>query len=192
MKQKTVVPYAVFAFILATAFTASASPVSPGQHQCSGDLVLNTTYKIENSMDSGVAGNYWAYDFINRHIQVRQVSDDTFCAEVQDAGYFVTVEGISPGGTGFVSAGIKGKLDGGYVMTIMGTLDPQYDVFGNIGKFDYQCHPETGSCDSAFKWLASFFSNYTYSYQQWGWTYHTGKNGMWINSSDGNSGDITD
>ncbi|MEJ2102059.1 MAG: hypothetical protein P8X68_19125 [Desulfobacterales bacterium] len=89
---------ACLCFVTAIIFTltthlALAKPVS---NQCSGDLVLNVTLQIDNSMDSGVAGNYWAYDFLNRNIQVRQVEEGVYCAEVRDTGKFVTVEGPSP------------------------------------------------------------------------------------------------
>lgn len=182
-------------FIVAL-IVASASPIvwaKPVSNQCSGDLVLNVTLKIDNSMDSGVAGNYWAYDFLNRHIQVRQVEEGVFCAEVREAGKFVTVEGRSPGNTDDISAGIKGQIKGGYVMTINGTLNPSYDLFGNIGTFDYQCHPEDSLCDNPFNWIGAYFDpGYTSSYQQWEWVYHAGKHGIWVNSSEGNSGDITD
>jgi len=183
---------AIFIFTSMIAITVSAKPIS---NQCSGDLVINVTYHIENSMDSGEGGNYWAYDFINRLIQVRQVDENKFCAEVRDTGYFITVEGRSPGNTDNIEAGIEGRLNGGYVIDITGVLnsDPDFATFGNIGEFDYQCHPEIPECESAFNWLDTYFeSGYSYAYQQWGWIYHAGKNGTWINSSDGNSGDITD
>lgn len=179
-------------FLMAIALASSAKPVSS---QCSGKLIINVTYKIENSIDSGEAGNYWAYDYINRHIQVRQIDEGVYCAEVMDEGYFITIAGRSPGDTSDISEGIKGRIIGGYVMTINGELNPEalYDYFGNIGKFDYQCHPENGVCDDLFNWISAYFDpGYTYSYVQWGWTYRAGKNGTWVNSSEGNSGDITD
>ena len=185
--------YLFFIATLIFAFSASPALAKPISNQCSGDLVLNITYKIENSMDSGIAGNYWAYDFLNRHIQVRQTGENEYCAEVRDTGYFVTVEGRSPGDTDDIAAGIEGRVNGGYVMTIQGSLDPTYDTFGNIGVFDYECNPVSGVCENAFNWIAAYFSaGFSYSYQEWGWKYHTAKNGTWINSSDGNSGDITD
>lgn len=186
--MKKLIPLLVVVFVFGVAFTASAKPV-PGA--LGGTLVANITLKVQNSMDSGVGGNYWAFDNYNRLIKIYQTGDSTFTAVVQDVGKFTTVQGTSPAGTSTVAGGITGALKGGYTMTITGTFDPQYATFGNIGKFDYQCDPGAGTCSNAFNWLNAYFdTGYTYSYDSWGWTYHTGRYGSWTNSSGGNSGDI--
>jgi hypothetical protein len=169
------------------------SEVNPGQ--CPpGPLVINVTLKVANDIDSGVGGNYWATDAYNRHIQVWQVAANTFCAIVQYEGSFVTVDGASPGNTGTVAAGATGSFEGGYRAIITGSLnpDPAYRTRGNIGKFDYGCDPGTGNCSSAFSWPSAYFNaGYGFAYEWWGWIYHGGKNGTWVNAIDGNAGDIT-
>jgi hypothetical protein len=160
-----------------------------------GDLVINVIQQITNDIDSGEGGNYWAYDAFNRRIQVWDVDNGDFCAEVQYSGSFTTAAGLSPGNTDTIAAGIEGTFQGGYRATINGSLasDPPYRTKGNIGKFDYDCDHLTGNCTSYVNWVAAYFEDgYSFNYEWWGWVYHGGKNGTWVNSSDGNEGDITD
>lgn len=172
------------------------SELNPGQCP-DGQLVINVTHKVTNDLDSGVAGNWWAYDNYNKHIQVWEVDTDIFCAVVHYQGSFTTVAGRSPNDTDDIAEGIKGAFQGGYRATITGTLDPQYQTKGNIGKFDYGCDADEdpgdrSTCCGLFNWVDAYFSDWTFSYDWWGWIYHGGKNGTWVNSSDGNQGDITD
>jgi hypothetical protein len=77
--------------------------------------VVNVQFTY-TSPDSGVAGNDWANDTISRQLQIWKV-DGGYCASVKDQGSFVTLAGKSPGNTSLVSAGITGKLKGGYTTT---------------------------------------------------------------------------
>lgn len=170
------------------------SNINAGQCE-QGTLVINITYKIVKDIDSAVGGFYWAYDNMNRHIQVWQTGDNTFCAVVQDAGPFITAGGKSPGGSGnTIAPGTKGTIQGGYMMTITGTLNPSplYPSRGNIGAFNYDGDVETGDTPGYFNWLGGYFDSFSYDMPWWGWVYHAGRHGMWVNSSDGNEGDITD
>jgi hypothetical protein len=210
LKGKTMKTYkflsviAILVLLLAAlpAMSVGAAPASNqsaqlNAAQCNeGELVINVTYKVMNTVDSGVAGNYWAYDQLNRHIQVWQTGSSTFCAVVEDKGAFLTIAGASPGNTDpdGIAAGITGTIQGGYVATITGALvpDPSYRTRGNIGTFDYQCDT-AGNCPNAFNWVNEYFGpSAGFDFVSWGWTYHGGKNGTWVNSSDGNLGDITD
>jgi len=167
--------------------------VNPGQCP-DGELVINVTHKVTNDGDSGLAG-YWAYDNYNRHIQLWQLGEGTFCAVVRYLGSFTTIAGRSPGDTDEIAAGIKGTFEGGYRATITGTLksDPLYRTRGNIGAFDYgwDGHSNHGA-HTPFSWLATYFDSYTFAYDWWGWVYHGGGNGTWVNAVTGNQGDITD
>jgi hypothetical protein len=163
-----------------------------------GRLVINVTHKVVNDIDSAVDGSFWATDNYNRHIQVWEVAPGTFCAVVRYTGQFVTDDGPSPQGTDGdgIAAGITGTFEGGYRSTIFtGTLNPSpaYRTRGHIGTFDYGCNVETGSCTSLFSWLSTYFTSVSgFDLEWWGWIYHGGNNGTWVNSSDGNEGDITD
>ena len=177
--------------ILAVAGTASAKN-NPAQ--CGGKLVVNVTFGLYNDYDSGVAGNAWANDTITRHLQIRDAGDGTFCALVNDTGSFVTFAGASPAGTGTVSAGITGGINGGYTTTAFsGTLDssPAYSTRGNLGSFDLQC-VDANTCPGAHPTFLSYFNaGVIWDYADWAWRYHTAQNGDWLNALSGNEGDIT-
>jgi hypothetical protein len=196
------VPAILIAVILITSLTVIPSFAHPeqkiGKHlnakQCKEDgakKIIQVTQKVLNSVDSGVAGNYWAQDDYVRHIQVWQISDGSFCAIVKYEGHFVTFAGPSPSGASTVSAGVKGTLDGGYVTTIFtGTLSPTIPTHGSIGTFDYQCDV-SGICPGFVNWVELYFADTDgFDLAWWGWKYHAGKHGSWVNSIDGNSGDI--
>ncbi len=185
--------------------SASAAFAKPSEHlnwgsqinqgECpNGTLVINVTQKVANDVDSGVAGNYWASDNAIRHIQVVQTGSDTFCATVSYQGDFTTFSGPSPQNTGDVGTGVVGTFQGGYIMSsFTGTLNPtpNYRTKGNIGTFNYNCDVN-GNCSAYVDWTTLYFSNTSgASLDWWGWTYHAGNNGSWVNSSGGNSGDIT-
>lgn len=206
MNKRLISIAATLIAVLAMALPAgAASPASARSAQLSaaqcpaGELVINVTQKVVNDVDSGVAWNYWAVDQYNRHMQVWQVGPGTFCAVVSYAGSFLTVAGASPQNTDIdgIAAGITGTFQGGYVSNVFhGTLNssPAYRTRGNIGTFDYGCDPTTGACPGYVSWLGTYFSPapVDFDYSSWGWTYHGGKNGTWVNSIDGNQGDITD
>jgi hypothetical protein len=170
--------------ITATAALASPGPVDTGKQACkaSGRAIVNVHFTY-TSPDSGLGGNDWANDTINRQLQIWKTADGKYCASVSDQGSFVTVEGASPGTTGLVSAGITGKMKGGYTTTpLEGTFDStQYPTRGNLGMFDHTNRPS--------------FMSYGLSgdLADWGWSYQTASNGSWVNASipPGNSGDIT-
>lgn len=161
-------------------------------------LAVNVTQKIINDADSGTLGNVWAFDAYNRHIQLWQTGPNTFCAIVDYHGQFTTVAGPSPqaatdtGGT--VSAGVEGTFEGGYRALITGTLNPSpsYKTRGDLGLFNYNCDMSF-NCPGYVDWTQVYFTGGPSSFNEvwWGWQYHGAKHGTWINSSDGNSGDIT-
>ena len=169
--------------ITATTALASPGPVSTGKQACkaSGPAVVNVNFTY-TSPDSGLGGNTWANDTINRQLQIWKVADG-YCASVKDQGSFVTVAGISPGNTGVVSAGITGKMKGGYTTTLLaGTLNPNLPTRGNLGGgFDHLNKPS--------------FASYGLSgdLADWGCDYQTANNGSWTNAAvpPGNNGDIT-
>lgn len=157
----------------------------------SEDPLINVTERVI-TVDSGQAGNYWAYDTTNRQIRVYQVAEDTFCAIVQNEGKFDSQAGeTSPGKTGPLAGNEDGTFKGGYRARIVGALreDPGWPMKGNVGTHDYKCDLK-GNCDDYVSWIEQYFSpNPKFTYEWWGWDYKY-KNHTWTNSSDGNSGDI--
>ncbi len=151
-------------------------------------LEINVTRKVENDLTT------WAtLDYI-QHIQVWKVGSlpvpggaEKFCALVRYQGSFTTLAGTSPQGTGSVGAGIEGSFEGGYrlVFSADELTKPSESTRGHIGTF-------TGPGD-LYDWRAFFFANIgSHDLQWWGWIYHGGNNGAWVNSGIGNQGDITD
>jgi hypothetical protein len=144
---------------------AGLRSVGTGSGQC------HYTY---TSPDSGLGGNDWANDTINRQLEIWEV-DGGYCASVKDQGSFVTVAGASPGNTDTVSAGITSKLKGGYtttLLTLTGTFNPNnMPTRGNLGTYDHTNRPS--------------FMSYGLSgaLADWGWVYETANNGSWVNAS---------
>lgn len=160
---------------------------------CGGKVVVNVNYTLLNDTDSAVGGGTWANDTINRHLQISQVSDGTYCATVSDNGSFVTFDNASPAGKGTVTAGTTGVISGGYRTNVFsGSLvtDPSpYKTHGQLGSFDLHCDRDQ-NCPGAHPTVSSFVTGWGGAQPWWGWEYKTAQNGTWANASTGNSGDI--
>jgi hypothetical protein len=204
MKGLAAVVSYIMVSALALAVPAVAAPgrldwgaeLHSGPSACpSGNLVVNVVQKVVNDADSGTSGNAWAFDDFVRQIQVVDTGAGGFCATVKYEGNFTTVAGPSPGAAytgGTVADGIVGTFQGGYVSTLFtGTLKPGVKTKGSIGTYDYQCDTSF-NCPGAVSWPSLFFDNLG-GFDiggWWGWTYHGGSNGTWVNAITGNSGDI--
>lgn len=158
--------------------------------------IINVIEFVTGDVDSGTAGNYWAYDEYTRHIQVYQnATEGSFCASVDYQGSFKPIAGQqSPGANHTPLLGDKdnGRMQGGYVGTIVGTLltNPEWVTNGNVGSYDYACNPDGTDCKYV-SWISKYFEpSATFSYVNWGWIYRAGKYGTWVNADNGNSGDI--
>jgi len=201
MKKSLILSVAVLALLFAGQVAATphldwGSQVSAAQCNMGGaKLVINVVQQVTNDADSGVAGNVWAFDSFNRQIQVWQLTDGTFCANLKYQGSFVTNAGTSPGGTGTVGAGVMGTFEGGYTTGVFSaTLTPGNNrTKGSIGTADYGCDVNY-NCPGYVNWTTRYFNSgagVSLPTTWWGWTYHAGDNGAWVNASSGNSGDIT-
>jgi hypothetical protein len=167
--------------------------------QCKSDTarqLVNVSFNVVNDYDSGFAGNAWANDTITRNLRVWQVGA-TYCAQVSDRGSFTTFAGTSPSGTRTVSAGVPGDIAGGYVTTFFtGTFDPSgpYATHGDLGTFDLQC-TDASNCPGAHPTPESYFGSTSgFDLSHWGWIYHAGSHGTWLNqdgTSAADGGDIT-
>ncbi len=164
-------------------------------HQCDkvGKVIINVQQVIFNDVDSGEAGNYWAFDTFHRHIQVWKQSDGTYCALVSYHGKFDAQAGQkSPGDTDFLTGSEDGNFQGGYRGVITGTLlaTPLWKTKGNVGTFDYGCDI-LGVCPGYISWIDQYFSEGSgFEYGWWGWIYRAPHGKVWVNSSDGNEGDV--
>lgn len=169
------------------------SQINAGQCPKVGKPVVNVVQKVVNDVDSGLSG-YWAFDTLSRQIQVWSTGNtDEYCAEVSYQGKFDAQAGqVSPGVTAGVLDGSEdGSFQGGYNATITGTLlsTPLWQTKGSVGTTDYGCDL-VGNCPGYVSWTGQYFTpGYGFDYDWWGWIYHNGNN-VWVNSSDGNSGDV--
>jgi hypothetical protein len=170
----------------------SNKQVGVGNCETKGSPVINVTGKIVKTVDSGEGGNNWAFDNLNRQIKVYKLSDNTFCALVDNEGQFDSQGGQqSPGNTGVLTGDEDGTFKGGYRALITGSMKetPDLKTVGNIGTANYNCNL-AGSCPGYYNWVDKYFApGYIFSYEWWGWQYNY-KGSSWTNSSDGNSGDI--
>lgn len=169
--------------------------VSKTQCETTGSPVINVTQKVVKTVDSGEAGNNWAFDDFNRKIQVWKNTDNTYCALVSYEGKFDSQAGqTSPGNTGVLTGNEDGNFKGGYRAKITGALKDPADLQtkGSIGTTNYNCDI-AGNCPGAFNWTDKYFvtssPGFSFSYEWWGWDYKY-KTNTWTNSSEGNSGDI--
>ena len=158
----------------------------------SGQGIVNVNQKIINDVDSAVGSGYWAFDEEIRHINVVDLGDGNYCATVQYQGSFETVAGDSPQNTGEVGDGVVGTFQGGYTATFTATsFTPSERTKGSIGTFNYACTID-GVCSGYEDWTTFYFEGVdNFDLPWWGWVYHAGNNGSWVNVSSGNSGDIT-
>lgn len=203
MIRKTIISSAIgIATLLLSTTAALAAPKLPwhqevNRKQCDavGKVIVNVEQKVVNDVDSGQAGNYWAFDNYKRDIKVFATGTaGEYCALVSYKGKFDAQAGqTSPGNTGVLTGNEDGHFDGGYRAIITGTLlaDPTWAKKGSVGTFDYQCDL-SANCPGYVSWIAQYFTaGYGFDYGWWGWQYNGhGKHGTWINSSGGNSGDV--
>jgi hypothetical protein len=157
-------------------------------------LEINVTRNVEDDLNPTLdtAREPWAIVDYNQHIQVWKVGTvaggEKFCALVRYQGSFTTRPGKeSPQGGSVIASGIDGSFEGGYLLVFNATerTDRTDSTRGHIGTF-------TGP-GGLFDWRALFFTNFgSGDPQWWGWIYHGGNNGTWVNSKFGNQGGITD
>lgn len=158
-------------------------------------LLVNVHFTVLNDGDSGFAGNQWANNTLHRTLKIWQEKNGSYCAVIGDTGSFVTLAGASPNNGGTVAAGIKGRMQGGEVVTFDGTpiSSPAYAKRGNLGTFDYKCTDLkcTGTRPSYSDYFTLTPTSTSYELPAWGWIYRTAKNGVWVNQAAGSAGDIT-
>jgi len=208
LKMNKLVSLASFALMASGAMLLSpAASATPSEHlnwgqnlaatetACpSGKPLVNVNQKVINDIDSAVGGGYWAYDEEVRHITIVALDATHYCATVSYQGSFESTGFKSPAGNaGALAAGVVGTYQGGYTATFTASgMVSGARTKGSLGTFDYQCVATTGACPGYVSWLSLFFTGVAnFDQPWWGWVYHAGNNGSWVNATNGNSGDIT-
>lgn len=151
-----------------------------------GGVVIDARWRTI-TIDSKVGGGFWADVNMKTHALVYDMGGGHYKVVATQTGRFRSWAGDSPGGTGKIGEGVKGKVTGGFVAHVWG--DPE-DISGSLGTFDYECD-HFGNCSDYVSWRDILFDSHgKWYYESWGWVYTTCGNGTWINSSAGNHGDI--
>lgn len=167
-----------------------------------GDPVINVSQKVQNDVDSGFAGNYWAFDYYTRNIKVWEITtpgegtSGIYCAIVVYNGKFYAVPGqIGPGNNPVgalintpTDAPVNGNMSGGYRDIITGNLRTTpingWPINGNVGTTNYQCNL-SGICPGIISWRDTYFSSFSLTDEPWwGWQYKGGSHGTWVNAID--------
>jgi len=163
-------------------------------------LEINVTRKVDDddtlilSVPNAipVPSSSWAARDFNQHIQVWRVGvaggggGERFCALVRYQGSFTAEGGSGPAG-GTLAEGNEGSFEGGYLLVFSAdeVAAPTVKTQGHIGTFPGPI--------ALYDWRSLYFTNiHSDILQWWGWIYHGGNNGAWVNSIAGNQGDITD
>jgi LPXTG-motif cell wall-anchored protein len=151
------------------------------------------TTAIADRPDSGTGGD-WAKDTFTRTVklcadatvntkaQVKQGETWKYQVVASDDGTFTTTGPHSPGHSMPLMVGLTGAFTGGFSATITGPA-----AFDGLNP-----HPASTNAKSSGEWIGYIWPGSAGGDKltAWGWTYKL-CNETWINSADGNKGDIT-
>lgn len=160
----------------AIAASAQADPVTCTPHT----LEATYTTTIAARVDSGMNGN-WATDSFVRTTEVYDECDGGWVLHIFDSGHFTTHPGaLSPMiGAPLPSPATTGKFTGSAVVKVKSETEP---VDGTSAG--------AGGTVSTSEWFSLIFPDGSAELTYWQWFYVT-KCEKWINSINGNSGDVT-
>lgn len=179
------------ALVVGTAGAASAtSPTS-----CTGakEQVVNVTRHILNDADYGADGHVWALDTYDEHIQLWKVGTHQYCIERSFSGTFVTFAGVSPNGSGLVSAGVSGIWTGTIAAYLTADLAPVAPQTGDLGTADAACD-QTGACANDIPSVRQMYFTHGIDHIRYltlAATFDGGSHGTWHQDIDTSTGDIT-
>lgn len=180
--------------ILACALWMGDAGAKPQPDSCPEDkpMVVNAFATFRNVVDEGLDGHVWALDQGTQHIQIWQIGENTYCVKRRDFGTFVTYAGVSPAGTGTISAGVTGSFQGTTYLRINGIFEAKVPTTGYIGDFDAQCQQD-GSCPGPRLRTSALYFSRT-NKVDFGWFQFVaagaGRCGTWSQTASGSVGDI--
>jgi hypothetical protein len=160
--------------------------------QCGGGQpLIDANIEDLNVADTAVSGAVWALDASKQSIRIWETAPGSFCVILSSEGSFASFAGPSINGTGTVSAGVTGPLEGGFRFRGTGVFAPTVPTHGFVGTFDWRCD-QAGNCPTPAGFSTLYFSSFHLTSFDWyGFIYHGGTHGTAVQSIDGNSGDIT-
>ena len=179
--------------ILASALWIADARAKPQPDGCPEDkpMVVNAFANFRNVADEGLDGHVWALDQGTQYIQIWQTGENAYCVKRRDVGTFATYAGVSPAGTGTISAGVTGSFQGTTYLRINGIFKANVPTSGYIGDFDAQCQQD-GSCSGQRLRTSALYFSRT-NKVDFGWFLFAadgGACGKWIQTASGSVGDI--
>lgn len=171
--------------------SASAAPTDLDSCPTDRPTLYDVTIGNTNVADFGARGNVWALDSYLQHVQVWRIGQNHYCFRIEYDGTWTSVAGISPGGTGTISAGLTGTLHGLRILRLTGEFNPQYPLSGHVADFDWQCGAD-GTCTGQRPSPGMYFSPITSVNSTWS-EFHamSATNGSWHQIKNSDYGDIT-
>jgi hypothetical protein len=154
--------------------------------------VADVTEHLRNWADVGVDGHVWALTDVDLRIRVWKIGTNHFCVRRDVHGTFRSFPGVSPNLTGTVSAGVTGTENGTDWAVFTGDWAPRVPLSGFVGDFDLGC-TQAGDC-SLHRGVGYLFFADTFQalhVRDFAIVYDGGDHGIWRESSDSSSGDIT-
>ena len=188
---------AVVVTLLGLLFVSGAPPAAaatPQPDSCRQDkpLVVDGTLTIDNVTDVGSGGHVWALDKITERVRVWEIGPRLFCVKREADVTWISYAGISPAGTGTISAGVTGTAHGSKYLRVNGPFTPNYPTSGNIGHFDAQCQPDGNCAGIEPRIVTLYFPHFVHL--DFGWFDYlvtSAGRGTWHQTPDGDTGDIT-
>lgn len=185
----------VLALVLATVVSPAGAARAVESPVCSPqvkDQVADVTERLRNWADIGTDGHVWALTDDTVRIRVWTVGTNHFCVRRDIHGTFRSFAAVSPNLTGTVSAGVTGTEDGTDWAVITGDWAPRVPLSGFVGDFDLGC-TQAGDCALRRGPGYLFFADdiKALHVRQFDLVYDGGDHGVWRESSDGSTGDIT-
>jgi hypothetical protein len=181
-------------FVITLNLIASPSASGGNTKGCETDTppIIDSFATYERVGDLGADGHVWALDAATETFRVWRMGTNAYCVKRHDVGTFTTFAGVSPEGTGSVSAGKTGTFEGTIYFKVRGFIDSTVPTTGSLGDFDAQCQRD-GTCAGAEPHLLDlYFPRITaFGFLAFSASY-VGEQGCgaWLQTTAGDVGDI--
>jgi hypothetical protein len=143
---------AVIGLAAAPAGSAATKRAFDGNTCPSAPVVAYVTMGIQSDGIVGPSGLEWARGTYTRQIVIYRLGTYTFCVITRDSGTFTSEAGPSPGGTGWLDAGVTGTVTKSTRSTIFyGVWRPSVPTMGSIGTY-----PDGNWLPLFFSWTSGY------------------------------------
>ena len=171
---------------------ASAIPPDPDSCPTDRPTLYDITLSVKNAADFASDGHVWALDAYTQRVQVWRIGVKHYCFRIEYDGTWTSFAGVSPGGTGTISAGMTGTWHALRIARLTGEFNPQYPLSGHVADFDRQCDA-TGTCTGSGPSFGMYFNPIDNVKIVWyDFVATSANNGTWQQTPYGDFGDITD